>query len=233
LEKLVFRSLGDTLSLVIEHVRRYEEMRRTLRRLSEYEQREAAERWRQLLLGRRGRLAYLYDRVQVLPYSPEEDDAKLPFPLSELYGPYVYERSDGTHILLVPLKIRNTTVGHLSFESDEPWPDEDVAMVDAIVAQLGLALENAQLLEETQRNALFEQIAGEVAARVRLEVEIESVLQRALGELGRALGVERGEARLALAELGSSLEASANSPKQPSLSETRAKDPLDLGKSVG
>ncbi len=213
LEKLVFRSLGDTLSLVIEHVRRYEEMRRTLRRLSEYEQREAAERWRQLLLGRSGRLAYLYDRVQVSPYSPEEDNAKLPFPLSELYGPYVHERSDGTYVLLVPLKIRNTMVGHLSFESDEPWPDEDVAMVDAIVAQLGLALENAQLLEETQRNALFEQIAGEVAARVRLEVEIESVLQRALEELGHALGVERGGARLALAQLRSDSDASESKPE--------------------
>ncbi len=198
LEKLVFRSLGDTLSIVIEHVRRYEETRRTLRRLSEYEQQESVARWRQLLLKRRGRLAYLYDRVRVSPYSPERDSAKLPFPLSELYGPYVYERSDGTHVLLVPLKARNVTVGHLSFESDEPWPDEDVAMVDAIVAQLGLALENAQLLEETQRNAFFEQVAGEVAARIRLEVEIESVLQRALAELGKALDAERGGAKLAL-----------------------------------
>jgi GAF domain-containing protein len=84
-------------------------------------------------------------------------------------------------------------------------------MVDAIVAQLGLALENAQLLEETQRNAFFEQTAGEVAARIRLEVEIESVLQRALGELGRALDVEWGSARLALEELDSDEDVTVTS----------------------
>ncbi len=201
LDRLALQTLADTLSIIIESARRHEETRRTLTRLSEYEQQEAAARWRQLLLKHKGRLAYLYDRVRVARHpAPEEIEEDLPFPLSELYGPYVYDRADNTQVLLVPLRTRNTTVGHLSFEADTAWSDEDIAMVDTVVAQLGLALENARLLEETQRNAYFEQTASTVTARIRAEVEIEAVLQRALEELGQALDVDRGRARLVLAD---------------------------------
>ncbi|MBN1488002.1 MAG: GAF domain-containing protein [Anaerolineae bacterium] len=199
-DRVMLQSLVETLSIIIENSRRYQEIRQTLERLSQYEQQESASRWRQLLLKHGGHIGYLYDRVRISSYetATEED---VSFTAAEIYGVHVYEREDGTHMLLAPIKSRGQAVGRLTFESDTPWSDEDVVMVDAVVSQLALALDNARLLDETRRSALLEQTAGEITGRIRAEVDIESVLQRALTELGKALDAEEGQARLTLAHL--------------------------------
>lgn len=85
-------------------------------------------------------------------------------------------------------------------EQDEPWSEDELALVTTVTDQLAQTLENLRLLDETTRRAAREQMAGEITGRIREAVEIEAILERALSELGRAFAAERGTAYLSLSE---------------------------------
>jgi GAF domain-containing protein len=77
-----------------------------------------------------------------------------------------------------------------------PWLSQEINVLEAISEQLGIALENARLFEETQRLAHREAISSEVVSRIWSSTNIDTILQTAIQELGRALNVSQGAIRL-------------------------------------
>jgi len=89
----------------------------------------------------------------------------------------------------VPVKLRDETIGTISVNLPEgAQPDEDnVDIVRAASERIALALENATLLEESQRRAAKERAIGEISAKIGGLVNIENILQTAVQELGNTL----------------------------------------------
>ncbi len=194
----VLGTVANVLGVAILNTRNFEQLRNLLGRLSRYEEQEFVSQWRQVVERRQGRIGLLYDRIQVRAVDASES-AEL-FAGPELQRMESMERPDGTHVLLIPLNVRDRTLGKLMFESDTPWREDERTLVEAVTGQLGLALENARLLEATRRSAALEQTAGELTSRFRQQVEIEAVLQQALADLAQALDAERAAVRLALVD---------------------------------
>jgi GAF domain-containing protein len=95
--------------------------------------------------------------------------------------------------LAVPLKVRNYVVGVLSFEkgrADTEWTAEDVELLETLADRLGQALESARLYRDSQHRAAREQLIGQVTARVRESLDLETVLKVAANEMRQALGLE-------------------------------------------
>ena len=69
-------------------------------------------------------------------------------------------------------------------------------MAEAVSRQLALALENARLLEETQRRAARERLSREITDTIRSAGSVEDAIQRAVREMGRVLGASEMVARL-------------------------------------
>jgi GAF domain-containing protein/CHASE3 domain sensor protein len=106
-------------------------------------------------------------------------------------------------VLVVPIVLRGQPVGALGFrqvEGDRQWSADDVALAETIAEQLALALENTRLLEETQRRAAREQLIGQVTARMRESLDLETILKTAAGEMRQALGLDKLAVRLATKE---------------------------------
>jgi GAF domain-containing protein len=100
----------------------------------------------------------------------------------------VVDSKQGTR-LAVPVKIRRQVIGVLSIVSKEikKVNAENLDIITAIVDRLGLALENARLLEDSQRRAAKEQQIGEISAKIGASINLRNILQTAVEELGRAL----------------------------------------------
>jgi len=194
----VLSAVANVLGVAILNARNLEQLRGLLGRLSQFEEQEFLGQWRQVFERRQGRIGLLYDRIQVRMVDAKEGEVL--FAGSQPAQIESRERSDGSHVLLVPLSVRDRSLGRLMFESDKPWREDERALVEAVTGQLGLALENARLLEATRRSATMEQTAGELTSRFRQQVEIEGVLQQALADLAQALDAERAGVRLALVE---------------------------------
>ena len=60
-------------------------------------------------------------------------------------------------------------------------------MIEAVSEQMSLALENARLVEETQRNAWRDRVVSESTAKVWSSSEIEEVMKAAVAQLGDKL----------------------------------------------
>ena len=106
--------------------------------------------------------------------------------------------------LSVPIKVRGGyTVALIDTHkpiSSGPWTKEEIAVLEGVGEQLGVALENARLFEETQRSAQRERIAADLSGKIWASTDIDTILQTAVRELGSALSASEGSISLSLAE---------------------------------
>ena len=99
-------------------------------------------------------------------------------------------QSDTEPSIVVPVKLRGQTIGVLNIKApskNRQWNQDEINLAQAISDRLALALENARLLQESQRRAVKEQKIGDVTAKIGASINMRNVLQTAVEELGRAL----------------------------------------------
>jgi len=80
------------------------------------------------------------------------------------------------------------------------WTDEELGLMQTFAEQSAVALESARLYQDTQRRAAQERMVGEVTARVRETLDVETVLKTAANEMRAVLGLERLVVRLGTPE---------------------------------
>ncbi|MBN1955746.1 MAG: GAF domain-containing protein, partial [Anaerolineae bacterium] len=100
----------------------------------------------------------------------------------------------GGYPLAIPVQVRGTVVGILDavkpLEAGK-WTQEELLQVQTLAEQVGIALDNARLYEDSRRRAGREQLITDITARVRSSMDIETIMQTAIRELGMALGTDR------------------------------------------
>ncbi len=117
-----------------------------------------------------------------------------------------------------PLVFGDKVIGVISLQSyttPRAFNEQSLRMLISIATQAAIAIENARLIEETFARAHQEHLLREVSTRVNAAVDAESVLQTAVREIGRALGLDtyvylKGVSRPAET-------ADAGQPNQPAL----------------
>lgn len=105
--------------------------------------------------------------------------------------------------LSIPLALRDQVIGEINLigattdqnKTDE-WLPEEVSLVQTIADQAAQALENARLIEETQRRAKQERITASIASKVWSYSDIDTILAATLQELGESLEATTGSIQL-------------------------------------
>jgi GAF domain-containing protein/HAMP domain-containing protein len=99
----------------------------------------------------------------------------------------------------VPILVRGHVIGVLNFRKaaeNDTWTREEVTLLESLAERLGQALEGARLYQESQRRAAQEQLVGEVTARMRETLDVDTVLQTAARELRTSLNLAEVEVRV-------------------------------------
>jgi GAF domain-containing protein/HAMP domain-containing protein len=102
--------------------------------------------------------------------------------------------TEGT--IVMPVKLRGQVIGILNIKAPtrgRRWSEEEVNMIKIISERLALALENARLFEETTRTAEREKLVSEITTSIRSTNDPQVMIEMAVAELRRALGVSRVE----------------------------------------
>ncbi len=192
----VLQTMADQIAVALDNARLFAESQAAL----DAERRAYGELSRQAwtdLLRARPDWGYRYSQRQVQPADGEWKPEMLQ---AERTGQLVQSNGEDKPTLAVPLKIRDEVVGVIGFSKDEPdraWSPEETALLQSFVSQVELALDSARLYEDTQRRAARERLTGEVAARIRETLDLETVLKTAAQEIRQALGVPEVVVRLA------------------------------------
>ena len=110
---------------------------------------------------------------------------------------------DNARQLNIPIKLRGQKIGTIKLvrRGDETaWTDKEKNVTGEIAEQVGLALENTRLLEETRKRAQREQLIGEIASRMHETLDLDTILKTTAQELQQALDLKEAEIRLRLSQ---------------------------------
>ena len=195
----VLQILADQLALAISNARLFQQAQESL----EAERRAYGElsrqAWSELLRARPG-LGERYDPHGILPTT---DQWRQDMKLATQKGETVVSQNGSTTTLATPIKVRDLVIGVLDAhksagagqaagdagKEQRGWTAEEITLLETLADQLGVALENARLYQDTQRRAVRERLTGEVTARMRETLDVDTVLQTAVREIGEALGL--------------------------------------------
>jgi len=95
--------------------------------------------------------------------------------------------------LAVPIVLRGEVLGALQVSEARQareWTTGDLTFMQAVADQVALALDNARLIEETERRAERERLVADISGRMFAANELETIVQIASEELGHILQVK-------------------------------------------
>ena len=98
--------------------------------------------------------------------------------------------------LVIPITLRGQVIGMVKLQEIDQtraWDDEEIFLIKAVADQVGLALENARLLEATQRRAEREYLVGQITTKLRASNDPQVILQTAVTELRKALHAQKAQ----------------------------------------
>jgi GAF domain-containing protein/HAMP domain-containing protein len=170
----LLQTLADQIALAIQNARLIEETRDAMRQLEASNAEGVRRAWTDRARAQKKNYRYTPSGVITIPQS------------ETLSATWVNNR------ISIPIGLRGQRIGNitLSRKNDSPWGEEDRALATEVASQIGLALENARLLDEAQRRAAQEQAISDLAARLGRSVDPDSILQAAVRELHMLPNVE-------------------------------------------
>jgi GAF domain-containing protein len=100
--------------------------------------------------------------------------------------------------MAIPILAGERVLGVLDVQSDVPgrFTQEDIAIQTTLAAQVAVALENARLFQQVQHQADQEALINSISQKIQSTTTVETALQVAIRELGRALGAQRTSVHL-------------------------------------
>ena len=93
--------------------------------------------------------------------------------------------------IVVPLRLADQTIGFIQgmFTEITEIPDTELERLMAIAGQAAIAVQSRLLLEQAQTRAQQEQRIREVTAQVFEAVDVQTIMRRAVEQVGRTLGM--------------------------------------------
>ncbi|MEC4986726.1 MAG: GAF domain-containing protein [Oscillatoria sp. PMC 1068.18] len=95
--------------------------------------------------------------------------------------------------LLVPVRGMKERTGFLCCLDKKPrlWSKKEIAFLKSIAQALEIAIAQAHLYEQTEKQATRERLVNEIVSHIRSSLELETILTRAIAKLLSALEIDR------------------------------------------
>jgi GAF domain-containing protein/HAMP domain-containing protein len=189
----VFQTMADQVAIALDNARLFSEAQQTIETAHQAYTELSHQAWLEKLRDRP--LTFRRDTSGVTPLATTAS-------------------GDGDSGLKIPIKIRDRVIGYINAQKRPPsvaeisaekaqtlqdrpdWKPEEVNLLEAVVDQLGVALDSARLFEQTQYQAERERIVGEVSSRIRSSLDVQTIIQTAVREMRDALDLQDVEIRI-------------------------------------
>lgn len=156
------QSMANQVAIALENARLFREMNESLEELRQSNQEFVTTAWQDKL------------KSGKLEHTTINNQAQL-------------QDSESIQEILVPLNLREQSIGQIALEISQEWGEEDQAWVEALATQVAISLENSRLLEESQETALRERLSASIVQKVWSSSNVDTIIQMAVRELARSL----------------------------------------------
>jgi len=189
-------TLADQVAIAIENARLFARTEAALEEVRDLHRQYVQQEW-STVIARQQELTYEYRRGGT-PSLDGALPAELDMVLREGQVVALDEAGDnGAHqetlaALAAPIKLRDQVIGALDLhEVDAPrrWTEDEIALVQAVADQVGLALENARLFADTQRRAEQLSTLHRVGLDITAALNLYGLLETLYEQIGRIVDV--------------------------------------------
>ena len=182
----LFQNMADQVAIVIENARLFTETQSALERANLVQQRYQGQAWREYLAGQ----TFHGFELKGGNITPLKRDL-LPEAKQAVAVRRAVVNENGA--LTVPIMQSGEVLGVLGFDKTDEcgnWSEEQIALISVLAEQLALAAENQRLLDETQTRASREQVTREITEQIRSTLDVNTILQTAVQEIGQVMGLD-------------------------------------------
>jgi GAF domain-containing protein len=188
--------LADQVAIAIENARLFSEVQRTLSETESLYGQYLGQEWNRQAT-QRSQIGYLQTLAGGKPVEKlvESDEIQQSSEKGEVVvrnsTVQVEDQAGNLSTVTIPLKLRGQTIGVLNVRApsnDRNWSDTEIGMMQSIGERVSLALENARLLDDSQRRAARERSISEMSSKIGSASDIDAILRSTVEELGKTLG---------------------------------------------
>jgi GAF domain-containing protein len=182
----ILSTLADQITIAIENARLFSESREALKESEETFTRYVKQEWSSFTSQAKS-TGYLFDGNRITPLDAK-DKRKKAQSLPQT-GRLTLEKD--ARELVVPIRLRGKIIGFLDVKSKNEkrkWTQDDTILLEAAAERAALAIENARLVETSQRRASRERTIGEISTKIGAVSDLDAIMQAAVEELGRRIG---------------------------------------------
>ena len=175
----ILQTMADQLAVAIENARLLQNIQSNLVELERLYNQYERKAWEQTSHQQPVR-GYFYGESGLHPL-PDSSEGQTERDIEKLAKP-----------VSIPLEVRNVPIGSLEvWPQDEGFLPEASEFLEEVGRRISQAMESARLFEESQARAYREETINRVVNQVRSSINMETVLQNTVHELGNALGANR------------------------------------------
>jgi GAF domain-containing protein/HAMP domain-containing protein len=193
----ILGTLADQVAVAIENVRLLSETQKALNELQTLHRQYLRHEWSQVF-AEKGQSGFEYRFGKILPFSGDTADGVWK-KLEESGQPVILtneaeENSGSSTSLAAPITVRGQIIGYLNLEELDPdrqWTEDELNFLREVANQVGLAIENARLIEQTQQRAEREHLVTQITTRMRESSDPQTIVETAIHELKQALRVKQ------------------------------------------
>lgn len=189
----ILQIIADQLAIAFQKIRLVEDLQRSVNELDATYRAVTQKAWRAHLRNTHQRLAYRYRDAHLENQAEESESAKKALAIGDsVLSPTAIggETAQSNAALAIPIKLRNQVLGVVEIQFGSTYVSkETIQLMESAVSRLAVSLENARLLEEIQLRAERERVVSDITSKVRAAADVDSVLQIAIQEIGKSLGV--------------------------------------------
>jgi GAF domain-containing protein len=209
----ILQTMADQIGNAIENARLYEQSGTALQEVDALNRRLTGQAWESYTRRTsREQLIRLTDDNQAAPAPLLNMDENL----SAGQISIELQADQQAATVTAPIMLRGLPIGALRVRTPDTNLNADIQIVlTSVASHVAQAVENARLLEETERGAQRERTINEINSRVRQTVNVDAILKTAVNELGQSLKAARVTAHINVADSDQSSRRFADTGDQP------------------
>lgn len=175
----VLQTLANQLSLMLQNTRLIEEAETSIAQLELLTEGQMQQAWR----------TYLSDDRYGFRYTP--------LGIKRMTGSQIAFKSGDDNVTEIPIMLRDTKIGRFYLKREgQNWTAKERVLMNAVIRQVGLAIENARLVSQTRAQALQEQLASDFTTKLRETLDMDTVVKTAIKEVQNTFSLKEVEIRM-------------------------------------
>jgi len=178
--------VADQVSIAIQNARQFQAAQKAAEEAEEVYRRYIRSEWHTLVRETK-RLGYRYSKAGVGPLKAPVHSTEVEEAAST--GKTSASKKETRSQIVVPIKLRGEVIGILNItpDNERAWDQDELDIAEAVAERVALAVENVRLLESSQSQASRERTISAVTSRIGASVNMRSILQTAVEELGKII----------------------------------------------